>query len=128
MDLNKYVGVPYKYLGKSFTGADCYGLVSLFYEKEFGISLPTAKEYTESTVSYSESLLATKPLLNVVGTNTPEFGDIGVFSYYGRPSHVGIYVGDGLVLHTLMNTASVIQKVNHSHLKNRLEGWYHYAK
>ena len=40
VDMNRYIGIPYEKGGISFKGADCFGLLRLFYEEEYGIRLP----------------------------------------------------------------------------------------
>lgn len=43
IDLEKYIGTPYKHNGYSFNGVDCYGLVYIYYENELDINLSKHK-------------------------------------------------------------------------------------
>jgi len=79
----KYVGIPYLWAGESpSTGFDCSGLVKYVYSK-FGISLP---HYSRSQATYGTAV-AKEDLLP---------GDLVFF--YSPISHVGIYVGGGLMI------------------------------
>lgn len=40
IDIDHYIGIPYKLGGRTTAGIDCYGLVKLVYERERGIVLP----------------------------------------------------------------------------------------
>lgn len=77
----QFLGNPYVYGGTSLTrGTDCSGFVMSVYAK-FGFSLPHSSYGQRSVgrgVSYSEA----------------QPGDIICY-----PGHVGIYVGDGLIVH-----------------------------
>lgn len=78
----KYLGVPYKYGGKSLvTGVDCVQFIRLIYAK-YGVHLPGGKyglQHAGISVSYSNA----KP------------GDIICYSGH----HYAIYLGNGRIVH-----------------------------
>lgn len=39
IELSKYLTIPFKHNGRSWDGVDCYGLVKLFFDEEFGVKL-----------------------------------------------------------------------------------------
>ncbi len=78
---SQFVGNPYVYGGSSLTGGtDCSGFVMSVYA-QFGVSLPHSS-YSQQNCGYS------------VGTGDMQPGDIVCYG-----SHVGIYVGDGNIVH-----------------------------
>lgn len=114
MALRDYIGIPYKDHGYGFDGADCWQLVRLFYRYEMGVELPDIHEYdaanpTSDLVRHLESL----DQLGWELTNVARFGDVVLFDMLRRgcPDHMGIYVGDGRVLHTSAASMSVIQRL-----------------
>lgn len=79
----EYIGVPYVFGGESKSGVDCSGLTLKAWEAA-GVNLPHS-----SRSQYAVSTKISKSELQV--------GDLVFF--YGRRSHVGLYAGNGMVLH-----------------------------
>ncbi len=82
-----YLGTPYKYGGETKDGIDCSAFTSQVYSKSVNIALPrsTDAQIAEGTPVQRDGL---------------QFGDLIFFNTTGRnPSHVGIYIGDGLFAH-----------------------------
>ena len=50
MDVNRYVGVPWKVGGRSLEGADCWGLVMTIYDQEYNVKLNDFLDDEESPV------------------------------------------------------------------------------
>lgn len=83
----QYIGSPYAYGGTSLTtGADCSGFVMAVFSN-FGISLPR----TATDQSYSGMLVSLDYL---------QPGDL-IFYGYGSITHVGIYIGNGQIVHAM---------------------------
>lgn len=78
---------PYVFSGSSPSGWDCSGLVMWTYQ-QMGIEL-----YHSATVQYRSGTIVNDPLP----------GDLVAYVYGGstRTGHVGIYIGDGKVIHSL---------------------------
>lgn len=92
-----YLGMPYVWAGAHpSTSFDCSGLIQWSYQEE-GIYLPrTSRQQYASTVRLNkEDVLP---------------GDLVFFQYDGRIGHVGIYIGDGLMLNS-QNAGVVIEPV-----------------
>lgn len=84
----QYVGTPYVWGGNSLTGGvDCSGLVQQVY-KHFGITLPRVT-YDQIGEGKAVGLKGLRP------------GDLVFFDTKpgGGPDHVGIYMGDGKMIH-----------------------------
>jgi len=84
-----YLGLPYVWGGVSLeTGADCSGFVQQVY-KHFGISLPR--------VTYDQ--IGEGAAVGIKGLRP---GDLVFFDTAAKegPDHVGIYLGDGKMIHT----------------------------
>ena len=79
----QYLGVPYVFGGASPAGFDCSGLVKYVYA-QFGISLPHS--------SLAQGANGTR-------VTDPEPGDLVVID---GGSHIGIYSGDGYMVHAPM--------------------------
>lgn len=78
----QFIGVPYVFGGMSPSGFDCSGLTSYVFKKH-GISLPRTAA-SQSGVGAPVSLSDARP------------GDLLILN---RASHVGIYIGDGKLIH-----------------------------
>lgn len=79
------VGKPYRYGGNTPRGFDCSGLVQYSYSQA-GHAVPrsTTEQYSRArTIPYAQ--------------RAP--GDLLFFRIDGKPSHVGIYLGNGRFVH-----------------------------
>ncbi len=100
-----WIGVRYRLGGESRRGVDCSGLTMQVYKK-FGVSLPhwDDKQYRKGTQ---------------VPKGQEKPGDLVFFNEHGRNvSHVGIYVGNGKIIHA----SDYYNKVVESQMKY-LEGY-----
>lgn len=83
----QFLGNPYVYGGNSLTnGTDCSGFVKLVFA-QYGYELPRS----------SSAYLSTGYTIIPVSQAKP--GDIFLYNYSGTIGHVGIYVGNGQLLH-----------------------------
>ncbi len=132
--MRKYIGIPYKHLGRDFEGIDCYGLITLIYEEKLGITLPDVCLYKSHgdahnymTAFYTDSKYETisgfyelwKPVVQL------ERYDVLLFITHGEltaPTHSAIYLGEGKFIHSLRGQAVVI-----SRLEGKWDAVYHSA-
>lgn len=84
------VGTPYRYGGNSpASGFDCSGLIQYVYRQSAALSLPR-------TVAQMNTLDVPD-----VAEEELQAGDLVIFATHrdSRPSHAGIYVGEGRFVH-----------------------------
>ncbi|NCU26489.1 hypothetical protein EOM86_07175 [Candidatus Nomurabacteria bacterium] len=111
-DFNRYIGVNYEYHGRDIQkGVDCFGLVKAVLENEFGRNFPDWREGDEDLNGFKK-------------IDEPKIGCIALFKFAGVPAHIGIYIGEGRVLHVAPNETSVTERIDSRRLKDRLQGWY----
>jgi len=104
------MGVPYLYDGSDTTGFDCSGFTAKIYADVLGKALP------HSTV---EQFDAGEP----VDRHALQFGDLVFFAMdRDTPSHVGIYVGDGLFAHASVSLGVTISLMESTYYKKRYCG------
>ena len=105
-----YLGVPYAYGGTTRDGMDCSGFTSSVYRTGAQISLPrsTTGQFRTGAEVEPDSLL---------------FGDLVFFNTTGRvPSHVGIYLEDGLFAHASVTYGVTISSLESTYYRNRYIG------
>lgn len=100
----RFIGIPFADGKQSFKGANCYGLVWLFYKYHLGINIP------ELTVQSDHSNRVWATYLREISENwnwvdePQQFDVVAMAQDISHPrivQHVGIYIGNGKVLHTL---------------------------
>lgn len=97
----EYLKIPYLHMGRDFAGADCFGLVRLFYQRELGIDLP------DYTTPYDQEWWREGNLLQDLYQEygfskvaTLQYGDLIMFKNSTTvPGHLGINLTDFQFMH-----------------------------
>ena len=92
-EADKYNGFPYVYGATGPNAFDCSGFTQYIYKK-FGVNLPRVAA-SQATVGYAVSKADLKP------------GDLVFFQNGGYIDHVGIYVGNGQMIHAASSRSGV---------------------
>jgi cell wall-associated NlpC family hydrolase len=107
--VKKYLGVPYVWGGTSPRGFDCSGLMQ-YVCRQHGISIPRVAASQRNAGRYvsRENLLP---------------GDLVFFAKGGRVNHVGMYIGNGNMIHA-PQTGDVVKvsSINSSYRINHYAG------
>lgn len=124
---SKYINLPYKELGRTSSGIDCYGLITLIFKEKLGVILPDFTELIYDKERYAVTKQEDHILYNIglrwkEVTNPKEF-DILVFNdskELDLSKHVGLFIGDDKFIHSLRRSSSVITKLDNMFWKSKL--------
>lgn len=121
----EYVGVPYKLHGRTKSGADCWGLVRLALVERFGKDVPSFTDEYFRLDEAADAIVRNRKDM-VIAVEKPEVGDLVLMRIRNAPCHVGLWVGDGYVLHAdpAGEQGSRMEQLTRA-LKLRVEGYYH---
>lgn len=125
--VKKYVGIPFKSGGRTSEGCDCYGLIRMILKNEYSTELPALDDkYMDAldTKITKELFRHYVPLICGKRINEPEEKAIAVIKTQGLATHVALYAGDGYIIHTMLNTGTVCERLSSPTLTGRIEGWY----
>lgn len=128
---SKYIGTPWKALGRDKNGADCYGLVRLILKEQYGIMIPSLiNDYSdvENKEEIENLINAQKPLLTGALLETPEEGAIILFESRGFTAHIGIVVSNKYLIHTTSSQGAVLMPLKSQYIQNRIKGYYRVNK
>ena len=106
----RFLGTPYQFGGEGQAGIDCSSLVQQVFG-EHGINLPrTALEQSKVGTEVAKGEL--------------QKGDLLFFhTYASYPSHVGIYLGDGKMIHASSGSGKVaVSDINSDYFRSRFIG------
>lgn len=125
--VKKYVGIPFVSGGRDKTGLDCYGLVRLILTEEYGFDLPVLLgDYTNALNVAETKRLFTEnvPILCGGKISGPEEKAVALMRMCGRLCHIGLYAGDGCIIHSRHKTGVVVERLSSPALRFCVEGWY----
>lgn len=124
---NNYVGLPFKYKGRTEEGLDCWGLARLIYKNEYDITLPSfSEEYEENDVEHMGELIAQykegwEPI------NSPEEGSLVLFRIMGIESHIGVAISNTHFIHSREGQDSAVEAFDSASWSKRIVGHFKYA-
>jgi len=131
MDLDRYLGIPYRDRGRDRQGCDCWGLVRLVYGELLGIELPSGIEGYGSALDRAavhRTIAAGLGDWHCVPEGEDLALDIALLSRGGEACHVGLVTLHGWVLHTREGCDSVQEPLRRlERLGYRLEGFYRHG-
>jgi len=124
----EYVGIPFVEHGRTRRGCDCFGLYRLALGEKFGKWLPEWKDgYDDFKDSGNLARLIDDglSLIQAAPVEKPIVGDIVQVRYFGDGQHIGMYVGDGMVLHSSrLQKYSCIEKLSDPKIRSRIAGYF----
>ena len=124
----RHVGTPYAPRGSQAAGCDCWGLVLRVYRMELGIVLPAyvgAASLAEA--EEARALLAGAASPTWRPANPAPFA-VALFRRGYAPTHIGIVVAPGLMLHMAGEDCAKVESYAHGPWAARLLGhWRHVA-
>jgi cell wall-associated NlpC family hydrolase len=130
--VSQYIGLPFKEGGRDRGGLDCYGLLRLVINEQFGGSVPLyqgiayrpGEDRNLLAHLMDERLRHWEPIPQ--GLEQP--GDGMLLRVMGRPIHVGIVVAPGWMIHIEKDSDSIAERFGpESRWKQRLLGFYRHA-
>lgn len=125
MDFLRYIGVPWKMAGRTFDGADCWGLVWLFYKHELGIELRHYNDaYGDDYGADTSGRKISNEFDNWRRIDQPSAGDVAVLRRAGHNCHVGIVAPRRHLLHVESAAAPSVLSPIDGAMKRRIVGTY----
>ena len=118
-EADKWLGTAYRYGGNTRAGVDCSGLVCNLFSNALSIKLPRT--------SYQQGDFCRK-----ISRNELIAGDLVFFrtGKSGKISHVGMYIGDGNIVHASTSRGVIVSSLDESyyrrtyHSSGRVESYY----
>jgi cell wall-associated NlpC family hydrolase len=107
-----YLAIPYEQ-------KNCYQLVRYFYLKEFNLELVNMDSMKDDAYRLIHKEII-KQSNNFVMVKEPKYGTLVLMNnadHHSIINHIGVYVGEGRVLHTSKKTGCVISKIEMLNIK-----------
>lgn len=121
------IGIPFLDGGRDRNGLDCYGLC-LEVAEIYGQKWPDFKICCYDSVKIHATVLNEAITGGWVKLSKPEEGCLVVFAIDAKSpnvcQHIGMYVGENQIIHTLENIGAHIIRTDHGYFKNKIKGYY----
>ena len=111
VDVSDLIGMKYKPHGRGDSGYDCYGL-TLEVERRFGNNLPDFEyEGTDGLIDNEYVSAVSNGNVKKIDTFVPG-AIILLQNVQGMKTHIGVYVGDGMFIHSHIKKNVCVDTVN----------------
>ncbi len=133
--IESYLAIPFVEGGRDRGGADCYGLVCLVLEDQFGVSIPreSAGAWTgdldkAARADLAARVEATLAVWREIPRGAVKAGDVVLLRFDGRPLHVGVALDNaGLFFHTELDVGPHCDDWNGARWSRRVLGFYRWG-
>jgi len=124
------VGVPFRDLGRDWSGWDCWGLVVRAFREVFGIDLPTYEgDYADTEDEAIAGLFQDRDQLGrLIAAGRERPGDVVVLRLRGLPWHVGLVIEPGRMLHAFKGTETCLDNYRNKVWEKRIVGIYRHEQ
>lgn len=130
-NLYDLIGVPFVDKGRDIKGCDCMGL-TIMAHKAFNIELPDFNVESDDSEKINSNFIEQLYSNKWEKLEKPEVPCVVVFGFNPHcpemVTHVGTYIGEGKILHTLTDKSSSVFKMDHPFFKNKILGFYRYEQ
>lgn len=124
--MNRFVGIPFLDKGRSFEGADCYGIVKLWYKEILNIAIP------ETVITADKPRLIFANYLKEISQNwelcEPCKNAVVAMSVHAlHPkmiTHFGVMIDENRFIDTRENICSYLINIDDPRIKNQIKGFY----
>ena len=123
--MKKYIGIPYKINGYSFSGVNCYGLIWLIYKNELGIELGKYPHLPQDLREVAVFENYDKEGFELIHIFDLKDFDVVIFAYNNKVNHLGLYY-DGRIFH-IYNDYSVAEPLS-DNFKKRIRYIFRHRK
>jgi cell wall-associated NlpC family hydrolase len=101
IDVNDYIGIPFRSMGRGKDGLDCYGLVKLMWYELRGITLPdwsaSIQDRDLITDQFENHLLEEMKEGKAIPLDEPEDWAIVYVDRKRKASHMGVFLHGGII-------------------------------
>ena len=124
----RYIGLPWALGGRDDRGLDCWGLVRLVLEREFGVALDSydGLDWRKTDHSATVATLTAAELDNWIaleaGWERP--ADVIMLRIGGHPLHVAVVAGGGYMLHIERGIETCLERYGGIAWRDRVCGCY----
>ena len=128
---NEYIHIPFKEHGREPDGCDCWGLARIIYKEKLGIELPTLLDYktTKDSRAIADLYEEEHTEWEEIPIGQEKEFDVLVFKILGLPTHIGVVINKGMMIHCEYGVGTHITEYNREiQWKKRLAGVYRHAK
>lgn len=122
-----FVGIPYADKGRTRSGADCWGLVTLVYAEHLGTTLPSYDEqYLNSAERKEIAAIVAREAASALWMPVAEPRELDIIWFRrGRhDAHAAIFLKKGLMLHMREEDASKAERFDVPEWQSRVTGFY----
>lgn len=129
--IRQLLQVPFVEKGRDESGADCWGIVLLYYKWKYNVSLPRydgiylKQEFPEDGVEDFNEVI--NPIEDFYEVENPEQDDIVMLIVSGRPVHVGVMIDQNRFIHTYKNRAACIESLKDQKWNGKVESYHRWS-
>jgi len=128
--VNDYLDIPFVDCGRDRSGVDCWGLVRLVLKEQYRLDTPAYDSEYESTCEnkiLSEIVERERGEWLSISSDDVQCGDIVLLAIMGYPCHVGIAVGDGMMLNARQGVGVALESYERPFWDRRLRGFFRHS-